>query len=911
MDYFKELLESFSRVKGRKLRILEGQFSELSSDAGAESEAAALINNAQNSPMAKPMTTTTSSGNKVGVFMKNLSKPNETNIPKGGLVGADGTVLGGDKQFDLSTPDGRKQFVALFMEEGSSKKKPKPEPGQTLMGRLKSFFKNLTADTAESIQKSFINISDTLKNNKERFNALAESAGLTPARALNYFTGGANTSLESRLSNLSFKLAYKDGELVKVTNKPKAKDRMKVISKLEDLVSLAMGEKLRAGSEECVALVNGFAMMGGDNSRYLVVAMDADTKDNDSVAISDSKGIYEKTLRQAYKQCSKQKDPEEISVHSDAVGGANANRGFSFEEVPLVIGLTNLLREVLETKPIDEAAEKCLTEQLETATKNLTKKLRRLSDDTESWTEEEKTTALDIVDTATLEMAKALVSTPGKGDFTERLVQSMIPFGRNIRSRGSVLALPAGGETGQGKRQDVLEVYDNCEDAKEAIRKSGKDIGAEPVSKKISDLSSDHQKVLACAGKEKLSGLDKDKNGDDGEVCVVNTSLKNYVGIDRGVTSGSQRGGSQRDTANVVDRFLKGTLIFGPNLSKDEEKKVESLEAKEKALQDKMAKLKDKSEKLTGEARIKAESERSKLQKEAKKIRAAVRKLEAKENPEKILADHIVEAEKSYKEQLGLSDEEHKAAADLIKELSDINGAIITNPTVDVDVDGKTETHQMFDTTGKIVQETLLDKIGHPKDFPDVDALLNVIKAYEDDPSEKARRKVALFVEKQALMNKINSGDPEQAKIAINALKLKAMRVGGDSSNVLGLEIRDISDGNIYGFKHNKPLEEAFANLGEEGSEWQIDPGQEGSSHITIKGPDGAHIKLEAKVIRTSSGAYKNVYSVHYNKQLIQKYNLDADTPTEVLPESVIYTAIDLIWKTLSRLREKVGISNL
>ena len=110
------------------------------------------------------------------------------------------------------------------------------------------------------------------------------------------------------------------------------------------------------------------------------------TNDNDSVAISDSKGIYEKTLRQAYKQCNKRKDPEEISVHSDAVGGANANRGFSFEEVPLVIGLTNLLREVLETKPIDEAAEKCLTEQLETATKNLTKKLRRLSDDTESWT---------------------------------------------------------------------------------------------------------------------------------------------------------------------------------------------------------------------------------------------------------------------------------------------------------------------------------------------------------------------------------------------------------------------------------------------------------------------------------------------------------------------------------------------
>ena len=35
MDFYKELLESFSRVKGRKLRILEGQFSELPSDAVA------------------------------------------------------------------------------------------------------------------------------------------------------------------------------------------------------------------------------------------------------------------------------------------------------------------------------------------------------------------------------------------------------------------------------------------------------------------------------------------------------------------------------------------------------------------------------------------------------------------------------------------------------------------------------------------------------------------------------------------------------------------------------------------------------------------------------------------------------------------------------------------------------------
>ena len=764
--------------------------------------------------------------------------------------------------------------------ESITRAKQRREAGQTLAEKILKFV-NGTPELAARIQRTFAQIANTIKISVNDFAALAKSVGMESQRAAGFFVGGSNTSLESRLSNISFKLTVKDGKLVKVKVQPDAEARAKVTEKLSDLLNVAMGEKQSAKSEACKALTKQFAMMGGLNNRSLVVAVDSNVMDNDSVAISDSTGIYEKTLKSAYKKCGKRLSPEEISISSDSTGGANANRGFAFEEVPQILALFSAI-----SQEQDPGKKACLQKQLKDANGKLFKKLNKLSKETEGWTETEANTAISVEDQATLDMAKSLVEQAGgaknKREFNNSLVRSMIPYGQHIQNRGSIMALPAGEDTGQGKRQDVLEVFEDCDKAKEALAKSGNDLGVEPQPTKVSDLSKDQRKSLACFQKQGSEG-GQAQLGD--EVCIVNTSLKNYRGIGGGVTTGSQRGGSQGNTADVVDAHLKGELTLEETELSTEEKK--ELDDYKKELQE----IGDRAKKRVGGMSPQDENR-------SRKIRKNIKRIENREDPKIVLAKRIIEADENYKQKLGLDDQQHQKAAAIIKESSDLNNFIINNPEADVNLgDGKVlDSYDVFDSVGNIIVEKLFDSLDIDENSEQANELRQIVEDHKDSPSDKARRKVAAFIEKQSLMSKINQGDPD----AVNALKLKMMRVGGDSTDSLGLEIRDIDNNKIYGFKHNQPLEEAFENLGQPDSEWQIDGGSPGSSDITLVHPTKGKIKMEARIVSTGPGSYTTQYSVHYDKKLIENYNKYG--------KGMVAEALDLISQALWVLKEKVAI---
>lgn len=771
--------------------------------------------------------------------------------------------------------------------EGPSKKKR--EAGITLADKIMSFV-GATQEIAASIQQSFSNIANLIaQDSNGTFAQLARSMGTTVERLANYFTGGLQQSLESRLSNLSFKLVSKDGSLVKVKSTPDAASRKKVAEKLENLMSIALGEKQSASSPECKALTKNFAMTGGRGNRSIVIAVDSNINDNDSLALSDNQGIYEEFLKTAYKKCGKRKDPEEIRLSSDSTGGANANRGFAFEEVPQLLNLVNAINEAKT-----EAEKKCLRDQLKKASDKLFEKLNKLSEDTEGWVASEANTALTIEDQASLDMAKSLVATVGnsksKQEFNTKLVRAMIPYGQNIQNRGSIMALPAGEDTGQGKRQDVLEVFEDCDKAREGLARTGSELGVEPQTMKISELSKAQQESLKCFQKGDNAKLPSDK---DAEVCVVNTSLKNYRGISTGITTGSQRGGSQGETADIVMEYLDGTLNTDQELSPEDIKEVEDLQ---KELQE----LRDKRKQQTAGTMASRDPDESKKKSLSKRIKNILNKVD----PRKLLAGRVVKAEEKYKELLGFSDEQHRRAAEVLKEQSDINNFIINNPEADVILpNGKVlNNYDVFNTVGEIAIDKLTDMLEIGQESPEAEELRQLIQEHRDEPSEKARRKVATFIEKQSLMMRIKRGDQD----ALNALKLKMMRVGGDSTDVLGLEIRDIDNNKTYGFKHNQPLQDAFENLGQPDSEWQIDGGSPGSSDITLVHPTLGKIKLEARVVRTDSG-FTTQYSVHYSKQIIEAYN-KYNTPQSDNP---VIEAINLISKTLHVLREKVTVRNM
>lgn len=112
MDFYKELLESFSRVKGRKLQLLEEEGLDPEVQA-TKLKDTAIANKA---PFSNPATVVASNGKKIGVYIK--ASGNKS--PIGGLVDSNGGVNNRHSS-DLTTPDGWAEFVGLFGEGGESK----------------------------------------------------------------------------------------------------------------------------------------------------------------------------------------------------------------------------------------------------------------------------------------------------------------------------------------------------------------------------------------------------------------------------------------------------------------------------------------------------------------------------------------------------------------------------------------------------------------------------------------------------------------------------------------------------------------------------------------------------------------------------------------------------------------------
>lgn len=822
MDFYKELLESFSRITGRRLSLLEQE------EDPRVPKALDILKNSQWNPEGPKGQVATVNGKQARWYAGTQSKS---------LIISNGTGVYDPKNSILAPSKGNNQkFKALLTaivgeEEGVTKFETKrsKSPGEWAIERMTQTLSGLTKEIANSILKSFKTVSDNCVN-RTWFVKLAKSVGMTPQGALSWFTGGGQQSLESRLTNLSFKLIYKDGKLIKVDSKPDAELRSKIADKLANLTELANGNKKTTNEGYCKKLRNEFAMTGSEGNRSLIVAADNNVLDNDSIVVSDQTGLYEGVLKKAFTQCNKRVSPDEVDLYTDKAGGANANRGFTFEELPQVLNLFNLIQEAKANE--DEAMVDCLGNQLTKLVTDIKRKVDKLTEQTETWTESEKQTGLDLEDAATVAMAQELVTQVGskEGSFTTKLVKSMIPYGKEIAKRGSVMALPAGTDTGGGKRQDVIEVFDNCDDAKDAASK----LGVDPVLTPISDLSDDHQESLKCLkGSDKLKGLSEDSPEEEKTVCVINTSLKNYIGLSKGITAGSQTGGSQARTVEIVDKILRG-------------------------------------EKLTD-----AEND-------------------------------IVNSEEAYKDFIGLDKKSYREAAKILKEGSDLNGFLINNEKVSVQVNGEQVTSNVFDTAGNIVVDSLIDAVGYLPESPEANNLRQIIEEYKGDPPDKIKRKVALYVEKQSLMSKINSGDQN----AVNALKLKMMRVGGDSTRDLGLEIRDIKNNEIFGFKHNQPLEDAFANLGKPGSKWKINEGKPGSTTITLEDDNGNTISLEAVVSRKSNGTYSNSYSVHYGKKTISNYNKYSNNSKSPKEESTVIKALSLIESILVSLKKKVAISD-
>ena len=440
-------------------------------------------------------------------------------------------------------------------------------PGATAARNLVKFTPPKERDKP-SIKKAIASISQSFLN---------MSRMLEGSTLIAFIRGESNKSFEYKISNKSFTLRTdKTGKLIKQDAKPAVQIRKRAVDLVENLVNLATGG--RSGSKKCGDL-DKFAM-SGDNLLIFTEGRATGTGSGDvnGLSIEDSPGTFRKLYERAAEKCGKDTEMSRVtSLGTDKTGGDNANRGFSFEEVPYLLDLKQKMSE-------PGADVECLKDKYKGAINSLKKKVGKLNEAREGYVQDYDKTAVDLETLAMGEMANQLVEEfSGEGeDSSARITEAMVPFGSKISERGSIMSLPAGTETGQGKRQDVLEVFEDCDKAEESLKK-GNNNGATPRKMKISELSKSQQGVMKClvssepsAGKP-IKG-DEGKEG-DAEICVIKTSLKNYMNMDKGITYGTQTMESQRTFAFARDQLA--------NLEGEREKYQASLEeAKNRNLRD-------------------------------------------------------------------------------------------------------------------------------------------------------------------------------------------------------------------------------------------------------------------------------------------------------------------------------------
>jgi hypothetical protein len=590
----------------------------------------------------------------------------------------------------------------------------------------------------------------------------------------NYLYGATAQSLEQKLARDSYKLEVDgEGNTKQTDVPPDPEERSQIAERIADLAQMAatgdpeMCEKLQSfavglpkppeGSKELTGkqkMVKG--LKRDSRNRVLLVSPSGDDiyereRGNvrgskslrpgaNAVAIPDKKGVYSALLIEAQKKCNPgDQNYPAISLPIDNTGGENAHRGFAMEEVPALASLVRMISAgVGDTK--------CFQKKLKEGRDRVVDRIDKLNAYNEKWSKRYDEDQEQLSDPETAGFIadiqeKSEILGGVKGD-SMSIVKGMIGVSRGMTERGSVMALPAGKITGHGRRQDVLEIYEDCDKANEALAKPGQQTGGVPVEMNIEDLKTGDSYtdgILDCMTKPGADGkpmLDPSK-----PICVVDTSLKNYMNLNKGVTAGSMTVLSTAETNSLMRDREK--------LQAEKDKAIKELERLEKT--------------LAGEKTSAGEKELAKARNKVKDIEA------------------IEKARDNYQRMTGMSDEEFERAQKFLA-VMDARSAAINGlpPRADVITGDDAATvipgYNPLETLDKITRNTICKDL----DMQGTDACKEIMKMgetlSEDDnkAQDKYKAKISALANMEMLHGEILKGN-EDAK---NALKMLMLNTG-------------------------------------------------------------------------------------------------------------------------------------
>jgi hypothetical protein len=483
MDFFTELLDSFSNKHNRELRLLEQRTSRQAAEQAADNFIAGATDKSFSDYYRDPQFPS------VGSYTKKDRQGNPI-ATMGASVTKDGRLNSGTS-LDLGTADGKETFIERLMSDlggGSVEKnqellQQQKEEQDRALRRQKVLESTMGKDEPETVAEIIKNIDEFEKLvsnilceddgsvNSDYYAAVSDS--ISNADAWNYcgthltfFRGGRAGNVEQQLVNETPTLRYdgESGEYV-ISAKEADADASEAVSKaLISLAKAASGDE-DAKDEACKLFQ---VTEGGGLNAVTVYTEYSDGRGqrgrvfNNEASARSLKGL----MRLA--NCDTTPQSARRALIANSVGAESNIRGTIGELAKVAVSHVGNLAKL--KRGIESPQNNALRELAINGLKEVYNLLNSLSEERETWIEKAQSALVSTQEQAAIEMLSTFT---GNAEKTKRFMKAMFGMAATTyKQRKPKFAIQVADEVGKGNKQDVLECWDSPEKALEALQKS-------------------------------------------------------------------------------------------------------------------------------------------------------------------------------------------------------------------------------------------------------------------------------------------------------------------------------------------------------------------------------------------------------------------------------------------------------
>tara|TARA_R110000868_G_scaffold13711_3_gene63585 strand:- start:12515 stop:15094 length:2580 start_codon:yes stop_codon:yes gene_type:complete len=818
MDYLNQLLESYSRLKKRKLILTERQHS-----PEAESEARAAMTQAKSAQTAatKPFFANTARG-KVAIYTTSAGKTRFNTAHDG--IKVTNTAVGKDIESQWS------YFVGLFEKESEGEnsggqEQPQPQQGQAQgqqLGQPQQGIKPAITPGGATLTEGMLVAGIPVENIKESIEAFQRiqvkadgflkklsksiligiknprsAAELGIAKLRSYIYGGRESSLERQLATALVVKVDKDGKLSKVVSEPDPFLTNEISETLETIIEL--GSKDNLTESEKLKLLGSMAV-ANDGSVILFADQVIQSR---GMAFTDYTNFLKGVMTSFKEKFGL--DFKKVDI-KDIAGNLNVEsiRGQLMEVIPsLIVSMKNVPPEQRKKYTEDTLVKiaKNFSQKLEAMGELLARRASKID------------YAANLQDYAALkELSESFEEILGDPAAKEKLISFLSDkFSKDIGIRNPNRILLKTKITGYGRKSDNLEIYDSVEHARKALIDSG--LSNEEASVMIKEVSIEE----AYEGNPTQYKLDKESGFLDGKntLVTVTDSMKF-----------SKNKNNPTKTGDLSENSLD--VIFD---SKATPSNVVEAIAKKRQI--------DMIKKVTGmDSQSVADCE---------EYHSTLRKKEQKR--QKLVTTRKATAQSKDGKNTNISPNKEVVTA-----YADI-----------------TRKHTSYeDQTSPGHTNTLVAECDNEKERSEKS---------EESPGDKdhaarTAKRLNIEVRNKEIMKDISSKDKNKSKTALNYMMSKVFACAGSSDD--GLMVHtvygDSDESSMY--QHNAPLKEAFDDLRNGGENWGVELN---GNTWTIYNKQNKKIKMTAsEAIRTCKSCpdgYIAELSTDNSSELVNHYS--------------------------------------